>query len=42
LVAYRIEQAPRTHPKGIRISDREMKAFEARHLIRHDFHGNWN
>ena len=19
-----------------------MKAFEARHLIRHDFHGNWN
>ncbi|HCU94462.1 MAG TPA: ISAzo13 family transposase [Actinobacteria bacterium] len=31
-----------TYPKGIRISDREMKAFEARHLIRHEFHGNWN
>src|SRR6266487_52581 len=30
------------YPKGIRISDREMKAFEARHLIRHEFHGNWN
>ena len=31
-----------TYPKGIKISDRKMKAFEARHLIRHDFHGNWN
>jgi hypothetical protein len=30
------------YPKGIRISDRKMKAFEARHLVRHEFHGNWN
>jgi len=27
---------------GIRISDKDMKAFEARHLHRHQFHGNWN
>jgi hypothetical protein len=30
------------YPKGIRIPDKDMKAFEARHLRRHDFHGNWN
>ncbi len=27
---------------GIKISDKDMKAFEARHLHRHQFHGNWN
>jgi hypothetical protein len=31
-----------TYQKGIRISDRDIKAFEARHLQRHEFHGNWN
>lgn len=31
-----------TYPKGIKITDKDMKAFEARHLKRHDFHGNWN
>jgi transposase len=31
-----------TYPRGIRISDKEMKTFEARHLQRHEFHGNWN
>ena len=30
------------NPKGIRIPDREMKAFEASHLRRHQFHGDWN
>ena len=30
------------YPKGIRIPDKDMKAFEARHLQRHQFHGNWN
>ncbi|MGH3973781.1 MAG: ISAzo13-like element transposase-related protein, partial [Pseudonocardiaceae bacterium] len=30
-----------TYPRGIKITDREMKAFEARYLHRHDFHGNW-
>ena len=28
------------YPKGIRIPDKDMKAFEARHLQRHEFHGN--
>lgn len=32
----------RTYPKGIKIADKDMKTFEARHLRRHDFHGNWN
>ena len=31
-----------SYPKGIKIPDREMKDFEARHLVRHDFHGDWN
>jgi Rhodopirellula transposase DDE domain len=31
-----------TYTRGIKISDREMKEFEARHLARHDFHGDWN
>jgi hypothetical protein len=31
-----------TYPKGIRISDKDMKAFEAKHLRRHQFHGDWN
>jgi hypothetical protein len=31
-----------TYPKGIRIGDKNMRAFEASHLQRHDFHGDWN
>jgi hypothetical protein len=31
-----------TYEKGIKIADKDMKAFEARHLQRHDFHGDWN
>ena len=30
------------YEKGIKITDKEMKAWEARHLHRHDFHGDWN
>ena len=30
------------YPKGITITDKVMKAFEARHLHRHEFHGDWN
>ena len=30
------------YPKGIKIGDRQMKEFEAAHLARHDFHGDWN
>ncbi len=31
-----------TYQRGIKISDKEMKAFEARHVQRHEFHGDWN
>jgi hypothetical protein len=31
-----------TYPRGIKITDKEMKAFEAVHLQRHEFHGDWN
>lgn len=31
-----------TYPTGIKITDREMKAFEKTRLSRHHFHGNWN
>ena len=31
-----------TYPKGIKISDTQMKEFEAAHLDRHEFHGDWN
>jgi hypothetical protein len=30
------------YPRGIKITDKEMKAFEAAHLQRHEFHGDWN
>ena len=30
------------YPKGIRITDKQMKAFETQRLRRHDFHGDWN
>jgi len=33
---------PTTYQRGIKITDQEMKAFEAAHLQRHDFHGDWN
>jgi hypothetical protein len=31
-----------SYPKGIRITDKDMKTFEANHLQRHQFHGDWN
>jgi hypothetical protein len=31
-----------TYQRGIKITDKEMKAFEAAHLRRHTFHGDWN
>jgi hypothetical protein len=31
-----------TYEKGIKISDKDMRTWEARHLHRHDFHGDWN
>lgn len=31
-----------TYEKGIKITDKEMRVFESRHLRRHEFHGEWN
>ncbi len=31
-----------TYQKGIRITDQQMKTFEAAHLRRHEFHPDWN
>ena len=31
-----------TYEKGIKIPDKQMRTWEARHLHRHDFHGDWN
>jgi hypothetical protein len=31
-----------SYPKGIKISDRQMKDLERQGLQRHDFHGEWN
>jgi len=31
-----------TYPKGIKISDKERRELERRHLTRHTFHGEWN
>jgi hypothetical protein len=31
-----------SYPRGIKISDREMKDLLATHVTRHDFHGEWN
>src|SRR5712691_3156198 len=31
-----------TYEKGIKISDKEMKALEQNSIRRHDFHGEWN
>jgi len=33
---------PGEYPKGIKISDRQMKDLEQRALRRHQFHGEWN
>lgn len=30
------------YPRGIKISDREMKTLLERHVTPHDFHGEWN
>jgi hypothetical protein len=31
-----------SYPKGVKISDKQMRELERRHLRRHDFHGDWN
>ena len=36
------ERDTATYPRGIKISDREMRDLERTHLTRHDWHGEWN
>ena len=31
-----------TYDRGIKITDRQITAFEATQLRRHEFHGDWN
>ena len=30
------------YPKGIKISDKDMRTLEQNHITRHEFHGEWN
>jgi hypothetical protein len=32
---------PTPTPKGIKVSDQQIQTFEAAHLTRHPFHGDW-
>jgi hypothetical protein len=32
----------KTYPKGVRITDKDVRPFEAKHLQRHHFHDDWN
>jgi len=36
------EQDTSSYPRGIKITDREMKALVAQHLTPHEWHGEWN
>jgi hypothetical protein len=31
-----------TYPTGLRITDRQMRELLRRHIVRHEFHGDWN
>ena len=35
------ELDPGTYPKGIKITDKEMRTLEHDHITRHAFHGEW-
>ena len=41
-LTVRAELDETIYPKGIKITDREMKDLETQHLTRHAFHGEWN
>lgn len=41
-VSLKVQAAPGTYPEGIRITDKDMKAFETEHPQRHQFHDDWN
>ena len=38
----RAERDTATYPRGIKITDREMKALVTQYLTPHDWHGEWN
>jgi Rhodopirellula transposase DDE domain len=41
-LTVRAELDPGSYPKGIKITDKEMRALEQDHITRHAFHGEWN
>ena len=41
-LTVRAELDPREYPKGIKISDRQIRELESRAITRHDWHGEWN
>ena len=41
-LTVRAELDDSTYEKGIKITDREMRQLETRHLTRNEFHGDWN
>lgn len=41
-LTVRAELDPGSYPKGIKITDKEMRALERNHITRHAFHGEWN
>ena len=36
------ERDTASYPRGIKITDREMRELEQTHITRHDWHGEWN
>ena len=41
-LTVRAERDTSTYPRGIKITDREMKTLTAQYLTAHDWHGEWN
>ena len=41
-LTVRAERDTATYPRGIKITDREMKALVTQYLTPHDWHGEWN
>ncbi|MBS2967116.1 ISAzo13 family transposase [Actinocrinis puniceicyclus] len=41
-LSVQAELDPGSYPRGIKISDREMRLLKERHVRPHEFHGEWN
>jgi hypothetical protein len=41
-LTVRAERDNKTYPRGIKVSDREMKELMKQHVNPHEFHGEWN